>query len=137
MKKYFKKKATEEYMQEVTQQKDNMYKIRTIENIRALKKHKTEQIVNAFKTEEMLSKEINFYNRDNEDAYKEHMKNIKHYSNDESKYYENQDKINGIWIISPYDRNLLKFDFITCVMVLYDCFMVPFNNSFGSHTFEP
>ena len=31
---------------------------------------------------------------------------------------------------------MLKFDFFTCVLVLYDVFMVPFKNSFGAHAFE-
>ena len=34
---------------------------------------------------------------------------------------------------SPFVR---RFDLLTCVLVLYDCFMVPFKNSFGSQIFD-
>lgn len=40
--------------------------------------------------------------------------------------------INEDWfIISYYSTNIRRFDFITCILVLYDCFMIPFKNSFG------
>ena len=34
-------------------------------------------------------------------------------------------------VLSYYSINRLRFDFLTSVLVLYDCFMVPFKNSFG------
>lgn len=33
--------------------------------------------------------------------------------------------------MSYYSVNRLRFDFLTSVLVLFDCFMVPFKNSFG------
>ena len=40
------------------------------------------------------------------------------------------------FIISPFSRNLLLFNFLTCNLVVYDCIMVPFKNTFGSSIFD-
>lgn len=40
------------------------------------------------------------------------------------------------FIISPFSRNLLIFNFLTCNLVVYDCIMVPFKNTFGSNIFD-
>lgn len=40
------------------------------------------------------------------------------------------------WIVSYYSPLIRKWDFITCILVLYDCFMVPFKNTFGSNIFS-
>ena len=39
----------------------------------------------------------------------------------------------GEWffIISCHNVNLYRFDFLTCVLVLFDCIIVPMKNSFG------
>ena len=36
----------------------------------------------------------------------------------------------------PNNKYLIKFDFLTCVLVFYDCFMVPFKNTYGDHFFS-
>lgn len=33
--------------------------------------------------------------------------------------------------LSYYSVNRIRFDFLTCVLVLFDCFLVPMKNSFG------
>jgi len=35
------------------------------------------------------------------------------------------------FIISYYSVNRLRFDFLTCMLVVFDCFLVPIKNSFG------
>ena len=35
------------------------------------------------------------------------------------------------FIISYYSVNQLRFDFLTCILVLFDCIMVPIKNSIG------
>ena len=40
------------------------------------------------------------------------------------------------WILHPNNKYLIRFDFVTCVLVFYDCFMVPFKNTFGSEFFS-
>jgi hypothetical protein len=42
-----------------------------------------------------------------------------------------------IWIILPTDKNMQKFDFLTGVLVFYDCFMIPFKNTFGVRHLNP
>jgi len=39
-------------------------------------------------------------------------------------------------IISYYNRTILKFDFLTCVLVFYDLMMVPFSMTFGHAVFS-
>lgn len=39
-------------------------------------------------------------------------------------------------IIYPTNKHLVRFNFITCTLVFYDCFMVPFKNTYGSEIFE-
>ena len=69
--------------------------------------------------------------RDEED-YKVHIINFQ----EKEDVKELDDSNRNQWIISYYDRNRLKFDLVTCILVLYDCFMVPFKNSFGLHVFD-
>ena len=40
------------------------------------------------------------------------------------------------FIISPFSRKLMLFNFLTCNLVVYDCIMVPFKNTFGSKIFD-
>ena len=40
------------------------------------------------------------------------------------------------WIISYYNRAMLKFDFLVCILIYYDCFSVPFEMSFGWEEFS-
>ena len=35
-------------------------------------------------------------------------------------------------IISQFNKTNLQFETLTCILVLYDCLMIPFNSSFGS-----
>ena len=39
-------------------------------------------------------------------------------------------------IFLPNNKYLIRFDFVTCTLVFYDCFMVPFKNTFGSEFFS-
>ena len=36
----------------------------------------------------------------------------------------------------PNNKYLIRFDFLTCLLVFYDCFMVPFKNTYGDHFFS-
>ena len=49
---------------------------------------------------------------------------------------EDDDDFSSTLIISYYSRTQLKFDFLTCILVIYDCFMAPYKNSFGSDIME-
>ena len=40
------------------------------------------------------------------------------------------------WIIYPTNKHLLRLNFLSCSLVFYDCFMVPFKNTFGSKIFK-
>jgi hypothetical protein len=50
-------------------------------------------------------------------------------------FYNSYDKQQR-WIISEFNRTLLKFEAFTCFIVLYDCVMVPFKASFGDKYFD-
>ena len=45
------------------------------------------------------------------------------------------EKDNLRWIILPTDKSILKFDFLTCVLVFYDSFMIPFKITFETKHF--
>ena len=36
------------------------------------------------------------------------------------------------WILYPTNKYLLRLNFLSCTLVFYDCFMVPFKNTYGS-----
>ena len=40
------------------------------------------------------------------------------------------------WIISYYSRERLAFEFATCILVIFDCGMVPFRLAFGKKIFN-
>ena len=40
------------------------------------------------------------------------------------------------FIIDISNKYLHKWNFFTCILVLYDCYMVPYKNSFGSKIFS-
>ena len=40
------------------------------------------------------------------------------------------------WIISYYSRRRLVFEFVTCILVIFDCGMVPFRLAFGKSIFD-
>ena len=64
------------------------------------------------------------------------------------KYLENQDNdsdqilfvsrknFNRWFIIDSHNINVLRFDFLTCILVLFDCFIVPMKSSFGLEFIE-
>ena len=61
------------------------------------------------------------------------MKEIEeYYSSKFQKSYDKQYK----FIISEFNRTLLNFEAFTCIIVLYDCVMVPFKVSFGDKYFN-
>lgn len=39
-------------------------------------------------------------------------------------------------ILLPNNKYLIRFNFLTCMVVFYDCFMIPFKNTFGSEFFS-
>jgi hypothetical protein len=39
-------------------------------------------------------------------------------------------------IMYPTNKNLIRFNFLTSTLVFYDCFMVPFKNTYGSKIFD-
>jgi len=45
---------------------------------------------------------------------------------------EKHEKRNN-YIISYYNRTQIKFDFLTCCLVLFDCIMTPVKNAYGDH----
>ena len=47
-----------------------------------------------------------------------------------------EDVYHNDWIISYYSMNSLRFEFLTCILVFYDCFMVPFKYTFGGNFFD-
>ena len=40
------------------------------------------------------------------------------------------------WILYPTNKYLLRLNFLSCTLVFYDCFMVPFKNTYGSKIFK-
>lgn len=69
----------------------------------------------------------------NEEDYKmyDKMFNDCHKSQIELKQSVTKFKKKNDWIISYYNRAMLKFDFLVCILIYYDCFSVPFEISFG------
>ena len=49
-----------------------------------------------------------------------------------------KDKEKWDWIISYYSQRRLLFEFITCIMVIYDCVIAPITFAYGkSDIFSP
>ena len=40
------------------------------------------------------------------------------------------------WIISYYNRTQIKFDFLTCCLVLFDCIITPVKNAYEEHLLQ-
>lgn len=90
---------------------------------------KVSNMVNALKGRDSL-------NKLNEEEYNKLMKEMSFNSEFELRLDTEYDPKNQTrFILSYYSANGRRFDFFTCILVLYDCLLVPFANSFGIDVF--
>lgn len=111
-------------------------KIKSKENMELIQKHKMDKfmeqnfMLNALKQ----TRDKDIEEKSNSIDENEYLKFLDQNDDDIIKVKDHHE-LEHRWIISYYSPLIRKWDFITCILVLYDCFMVPFKNTFGQKNF--